>query len=58
MKYIYAGYIISLSLFFIYGITLIIRRAKLEKSIKSLDSNKANKVMLDSSWKHEKVESS
>ncbi|MCL4443811.1 MAG: hypothetical protein M1456_06935 [Actinobacteria bacterium] len=55
MKYIYAGYVISLLLFFIYGITLIIRRAKLEKSIKSLDSNKGT---FDSSWKHEKVESS
>ncbi len=37
MKYIYAGYIISLALLFIYGITLIIRRSKLERLSVSLE---------------------
>ncbi len=60
MKYIYAGYIISLSLLFIYGVALVIRRSRLERSAGSMStgSMKPNEKGLESSRNCEKVESS
>lgn len=47
MKYIYAGYIIALAVLFLYGVTLMVRRARLEKAAKALDTGNGRSVLRD-----------
>ncbi|MCL5948016.1 MAG: hypothetical protein M1420_02475 [Actinobacteria bacterium] len=47
MKYIYAGYIIALAVLFLYGVTLMVRRARLEKAARTLEMENGRSVLRD-----------
>ncbi|MHB8263455.1 MAG: hypothetical protein ACYDGY_06885 [Acidimicrobiales bacterium] len=46
MTYIYAGYIIALSVLFVYAMALMIRRARLEKTVRMLGSGSEGSVVV------------